>query len=73
MITRCDAQFCFPFYTNFDPVFDQLQRMADAPRILLQTNHVFMNPTMQTNVHFDPRGMEKVMDSSPMSPRVWKA
>ncbi len=70
MVTHSAGRIVLPFYTNFDPVFDQMAALANRPSRLLQTNAAFVSFSRAVSLHIEPRRLEHILADSPLGQHV---
>jgi hypothetical protein len=70
MITRATGIPNFPFYTNFQPVFDSMKRFTSSYSRLLQTGASLHNPTVRPTLHINPRSLEGMVRNSSVGKKI---
>ena len=70
MITHASGVPTLYYYTNFQPVFDEMKKFTNSYSRLLQNSAAFWNPSIRTSVHINPRSVEKAIDTPTVGKHV---
>ncbi len=70
MITHASGVPTLYYYTNFQPVFDEMKKFTNSYSRLLQNSAAFWNPSIRPSVHINPRSVEGAIGSPSLGKHV---